>query len=415
MAAIFSIILLLCAVAGTVLRIKRLPNWIIPLVAMVIYLVFYNYSSVELKHFLSYLTKPLLFVLAIVPMAKLLDDYGFFKIVTKLVYRNRHSDLKLYLVSILTVATMNLDAGVSLQTPLAMDTIDIQVKENKNYNRMGILYQPVIAALLASSFLPISNLTNLIVISAANLSVIDFLIYLGIPSLIGLFVSWQFYKIRFHKVNSNIKSEELSNSEKRLLIIGSVFLAVCLVGFILGDKIGLYPYMVALIGNLVLLLIPLVFREHLRYSGLSSSFKTLIKSMPYGTCIIAVALSVLSFGFSNYFKIEKFFVGPGLITLVQVIIISMILANLLGNLSTVLVFAPFLDHISKASLLSIIFAVNMGPCLLMSGSLAALLWLKQVRDRNYGVNLKSYIENMAPICLPALAVSEVLLQLLIRI
>ena len=136
MAAIFSIILLLCAVAGTVLRIKRLPNWIIPLVAMVIYLVFYNYSSVELKHFLSYLTKPLLFVLAIVPMAKLLDDYGFFKIVTKLVYRNRHSDLKLYLVSILTVATMNLDAGVSLQTPLAMDTIDIQVKENKNYNRI---------------------------------------------------------------------------------------------------------------------------------------------------------------------------------------------------------------------------------------------------------------------------------------
>ncbi len=415
MPAVFSIILLLVAVAGTVVKVKKVPNWCISLLCMVIYLSFYSYSVHNLNHFLSYLIKPLLFVLAIVPMAKLLDDYGFFRIVTKLVYRNKHSDLKLFLVSILTVATMNLDAGVSLQTPLAIETIDVQTKENPNYSSLGILYQPVIAALLASSFLPISNLTNLIVISAANLTVVDFLIYLGIPSLIGLAVSWQFYKIKFGKVNSNIKSEQLTKSEKHLLKIGSVFLFICLIGFVLGQKIGIYPYMVAIGGNIVLLLFPLVFKEHIRYLGIKNSVSTLAKAMPYGTCIIAVSLSVLAFGFSNYFKIERFFIGNSLLTLLQVVIITAVLANVLGNLSTVLVYAPFLMHISKGSLLSIIFAVNMGPCLLMSGSLATLLWMKQCRDKNYPITSKKYISNMAPICIPALIISTLFLQLFIRV
>ncbi len=415
MAAAFSIVLLLCAVGGTVVKIKKIPNWVISFLCMAIYLGIYSYSVPDLRHFLSYLIKPLLFVLAIVPMAKLLDDYGFFRTVTKLVYRNKHSDLKLYIVSILTVATMNLDAGVSLQTPLAMDTIDIQTKENRNYRSRGILYQPVIAALLASSFLPISNLTNLIVISAANLSVIDFLIYLGIPSLAGLFLSWQFYKIKFGKINQSIKSEELTFVEKQFLIIGSVFLGLCLVGFVVGSKFGIDPFMVAIAGNIVLLVSPLFFKNKINYRGLSSNVKTIFKAMPYGTCIIAISLSVLAFGFSNYFNIEQFFIGSSLLTLIQVILISAILANLLGNLSTVLVFAPFLDHISKDSLLSIIFAVNMGPCLLMSGSLAALLWFKQVRDRKFPVNLKSYVSTMVPICIPALVVSEFLLQVFIRI
>ena len=52
MAAAFSIVLLLCAVGGTVVKIKKIPNWVISFLCMAIYLGIYSYSVPDLRHFL---------------------------------------------------------------------------------------------------------------------------------------------------------------------------------------------------------------------------------------------------------------------------------------------------------------------------------------------------------------------------
>ena len=74
----------------------------------------------------------------------------------------------------------NLDASVILLTPLY-----IQVARQTGRHPFALAFQPVLLACLASSALPVSNLTNLIAASDAGANTIDFVTKLAVPSLVA--------------------------------------------------------------------------------------------------------------------------------------------------------------------------------------------------------------------------------------
>ena len=119
---------------------------------------------------------PLAFVVFAVPFAVLLDRFGFF---TDLTRRAGPGGLGLgtaWVLAGLVVALLNLDAAVVLLTPL-------YVRSAARSGRSPVLlgFQPLLLSCLASSALPISNLTNLIVLGRVHRSGTEFASVMALP------------------------------------------------------------------------------------------------------------------------------------------------------------------------------------------------------------------------------------------
>lgn len=85
----------------------------------------------------------------------------------------------------LVTTVFNLDASIVLLTPLYL-----RIARLHGLDPLATAFQPVLLAALASSALPVSNLTNLIVAEHLDVSVVDFIVRLGPASAIACLVGW---------------------------------------------------------------------------------------------------------------------------------------------------------------------------------------------------------------------------------
>src|SRR5690349_6012006 len=123
----------------------------------------------------------LLFLCAGVPLAALLDRLGFFDAIASAI-EQRWDDvpvLALWILAAATTGVLNLDTTVVLLTPLY-----IRLARRGGADPLAVAAVPLVLASLASSFLPVSNLTTLIAVERVDLSVGDVVAHLGLPSLV---------------------------------------------------------------------------------------------------------------------------------------------------------------------------------------------------------------------------------------
>ena len=97
-----------------------------------------------------------------------------------------------WILAAAVVALLNLDAAVVLLTPLYVRTA-----RRPGLDPLMLAFQPVLLAMLASSVLPISNLTNLIVASHFSLTSTQFVGHLLLPSVVACGVGWIVYRMVF--------------------------------------------------------------------------------------------------------------------------------------------------------------------------------------------------------------------------
>lgn len=108
----------------------------------------------------------LAFLLAGVPLAALLDRLGYFDAVAAEIARRRPElpVLTLWMLAAATTVVRNLDTTIVLLTPLYL-----QLARRAGVDPLPVVLIPLVLAGLASSVLPVSNLTTLIVALAADL------------------------------------------------------------------------------------------------------------------------------------------------------------------------------------------------------------------------------------------------------
>src|SRR2546428_495183 len=97
---------------------------------------------------------PIAFLIVAVPLAALLDRLGFFAAGAAVVGRGRHLALGLWVLGALVTTILNLDASVVLLTPLY-----VRIARRCGLDPLALAFQPVLLSCLASSALPVSNLT----------------------------------------------------------------------------------------------------------------------------------------------------------------------------------------------------------------------------------------------------------------
>jgi arsenical pump membrane protein len=378
--AALTIVAMLVGVAGAVGRPFRLPAWVVPAGVAVVVLAAGGISVSSARHALSELGDPLAFLLAAVPLAVLLDRLGFFTTVADRITGRSSSVGGLWVLAALVTTVLNLDAAVVLLTPLY-----VSIAGRLGRDPLLVAAQPVLLACLASSALPVSNLTNLIAASATGAGTPDFLAHLGLPSLAATSVGWWRYRAMLRRsavvpVTVGGLADDDGARGRRALVVGGTVVVGVLVGFTLGRSVGLAPWEVALAGDAVLIGVEVGTRTARQQWGNGAVWRAVPwRAVPAGTAVVAGSLAVLAAAAVVHLPVDQLIGGTSVPDPARTAGVAAAGANVVNNLPALLVALPAAGPGVTPSLWAVLLGVNMGPVIVVTGSLASLLWLDALR------------------------------------
>jgi arsenical pump membrane protein len=320
--------------------------------------------------------EPLAFVAVAVPLAVLLDEVGFFSALAERAAGRRNLGRSLRLLAAATTALLNLDAAIVLLTPLY-----VRVARRTGNDALSFSLMPVLLACLASSFLPVSNLTNLIAADLHDLGPQDFLAHLALPSAVAVWIGWRCYS-RVYPSRDDAGTPH--PVDRHALRVGGAAAGALVVGLTAATAAGAAAWVVALF---VL-------------AGLAAVRRSVPwRAAPVGIVVIALALAILT---EAAFDDVPHLHGLSILELAGVVGVFAVAANLCNNLPAALIgLGP--AHATGGAVWALLLGVNAGPVLLVTGSLASLLWLDSARRLELDVGPREFARVGARVGLPALA------------
>jgi arsenical pump membrane protein len=382
--SVLAVVLLAIGLAGAILRPAHLPVWVLPVIAAAVAVATGVVDGSHLHDVLRPLAAPLAFVLVAVPLAASLDHVGVFDELAGFAARSRHVVGALWILAFLVVALLNLDAAVVLLTPLYARTAVLV-----DVDPIALVFQPVLLASLASGVLVVSNLTNLLAASRLSLHNTDFLGHLALPSLVASTVGWFAYR-RVFPVRARVL-EERRPVDRRALVLGLGTIALFLFLLLGGEPLGLPAWVAALAAEAVLLV---------------ATRRAPWRNVPVGTVVLAGALAVLAAGVASELPHVFTSLGAGGFEGFGAGVLS---ANVLNNLPAVLV---GVTHVSvRSHVWPLLLGVNLGPLLLLTGSLAGLLWQAGARRAGVEIDAVRYSRVGAAVGVPAMVAAALVLRL----
>jgi arsenical pump membrane protein len=220
--------------------------------------------------------------------------------------------------------------------------------------------------------------------------------HLALPSLAATSVGWWRYRRVLHPdrmaaapVDAGARGVRgPGGNQRRALILGGVVVALVLVGFVGGRPIGIQPWMVALGADLVLL----VMTRQVPW-----------RDIPLGTAIVAGSLGVLAAAAVAHLHVNRVVGGSSTASLARTVGVTAAAANAVNNLPALLVSLPAVGHHPTPALWAVLVGVNMGPVLLVTGSLASLLWLDALGRLGVAAHARDFARIGFQVGLPAAA------------
>ncbi|MEY2463803.1 MAG: hypothetical protein QOH64_1941 [Acidimicrobiaceae bacterium] len=386
MVAVAAAGLLALAVIGAVARPRGLAEWVAPAVCVALAVAVGAARGSELSDAGTALAAPLAFLLLALPMATLLDDAGVFTAAAAVAAGSRRAELGLWVLAAVTVALCNLDAAVVLLTPLY-----VRIARLRGADPLGYALQPALLACLASSALPVSNLTNLVVVADTGVGAGALLAALGPPTLVACTVGWFAWRRCWGSPPRRVDVEV--PIDRAPLRLGACTAAYLVVGFTGGAEVGVPAWAVVAVAVLVLS----VRARRLPW-----------RAVPVGTAVLAFALAVLAIAAAPAVHLDRLLDGA---SGVRAAVVGAGLANIASNLPVVVVGLRSLGpDPSTVAVWGLLLGVNAGPTLLVTGSLSGLLWLTTVRREGLDVGAGDYFQAGVRVGLPAFAAAVLVLS-----
>ena len=371
---------LLAAVLGfAVVRPRGLPEATAAVPAAVIAVVAGLVPFTAARAELGSLLPTVAFLAAVLVLAHLADAEGVFRYagaVAARVSRGRPVRLlgTVFAVAAVVTAALSLDATVVLLTPVVFVTA-AQVGARPRPH----VYACTHLANSASLLLPVSNLTNLLALSASGLGFVAFARLMALPWVAVVLVEYAAFRLFFA---ADLAAPGARITEGQPDPVGAprfalTVLALTLAGFALAEPLGLQPAWAAAAGALVLAV------PRLRRSPSAAGPLLLETNPPFLAFVLALAVVVLAVRQQGLDRLVAHVTphGTSLAALLGVAVLAAVLANLLNNLPATLVLLPAVAH-APALVLAVLVGVNVGPNLTYVGSLATLLWRQILHARD---------------------------------
>jgi len=335
-----------------------------------------------------------LFLAGMMLLSEIAREQGVFDWIASVAVHHARSSstrlfLLLYLSGIAVTVCLSNDATAIVLTPAVLASV-----RRARVNPLPFLFACAMIANAASFVLPISNPANLVVFHNGMPPLSRWLVAFLLPSLASIFITYIVLRLYFRRgLNSPVDASSdpvVLTANGKLVLLGLILVvAVLLTASALGEDLGL-PTFVAAVAITAILLI-----------RTRSAPTPILKQISWSTITLVAALFILVEAMQSIgvlaFTQRALLAAQHLAAPIAALAVGFtvgIANNLINNLPLGLIAANALTLTHTTGLLRdvTLIAIDLGPNLSVTGSLATILWLLALRREGLNVTFLDFLK-----------------------
>ncbi len=355
--------------------------------------------------------------IGIIILSMVLDEIGFFEwAAIKMAKLSGGSGNKMFvyilLLGALVAAFFANDGAALILTPILLAKM--------KYLKMKPL--PIFAFLMAGGFigdsasnpLVISNLTNIVTAGYFEIGFVEYAKNMFLPNLLSIAASITVLWIYFRKdIPLRVDVSELPKAasvikNQTMFKLSWFFLALLMVGYLLGDYYKLPISLFALGGALIFLAIA----NH--YKAVKPIMT--IKAAPWQVVWFSIGLYIVVYGLKNAGLtdivaswIAALQTQGDTVAIIGTGFLAAVISSVMNNMPTIMIMDIAIDQVgyvgNEALVYANILGSNLGPKMTPIGSLATLLWLHVLAQKGVKIGWWEYMKVGLVITPPVLLVA----------
>lgn len=369
--------------------------------------------------------KIVIFFLTFAFISTTLDDLGFFEyLATRAIKKSKGNANKLFLYLFILSAIISFFAA----NDVVILTLTPFIIYMAKYIKLDIephLIAMFIVANTSSIAMLSGNPTNLIVANVYNISYLNNLLIMIIPTLAGLLTEYIILKKLFKKelnkktklTHKSLNKKFFTNEEGTKIKILLIILALSLIGFSLSHVIGIEIWIISTIAAIAGIIIA-------RLNPIKR-----ISRLPWNVIILMISLFMLLSGFIQLGIIEKIvnYIQPitstGSFSLAMIVtFVSTGVAGILNNIPSTTILSnignslTFVEPIKRQLVArGILIASNLAANVTILGSLAGIMWYSFIRESKLKIKIWELTKYGIITTIPTIIIMLLILYLELKI
>ncbi len=339
-----------------------------------------------------------LILIALMVISTFLDDYGFFEFCAVKAMQFAGGDTKklfiyTYVVTCIITAVTSNDIAILTLTPIIL-----KFCRRAELNAKPFMYSFFFAANIASMFLYIGNLTNILIGDAFKLGYFDFTAYMFLPTMAAIIVNFAiFYYIYRDSLKEPYKESGEVNAgalikNKAMVAVGLVVLAFVIIGCGFANWLLLPLSVVTTVGAVAIYIAE---RKPVKRTGRISwkvvvfvlSLFIVVKGLEVSGVNAIIGSAILSVVGQNPVY-ATFFIS----------MVSAFMCNVVNNIPMTAMMVPITSSIAMtpkmamAMAYSLVIGSNLGANITVTGALAGILWLECAKVEKWSTGVSEFIK-----------------------
>jgi arsenical pump membrane protein len=386
-------------------------------------------SMQQLKMAMELLSLPVITIVSLMTIVLVAEQAGLFDVITRMIAKTAGGDPKklftlLFFSGTLTGTLFTNDAAILIFTPLVFSLVEEVQTDWQGSNKLPFYFGVLYVANLVGA-LVIANPINIVVARIIGIDFISYACWMMAPAVLSMIASYIGLRLFFRKsfpTSCKIPVRTEARVESRAFLrVCAVVLVLTLIGFFTQGITGIPVWAVASAGALI----SLVARGLL--AG-EKSLKPIVKGIGWDVLVFLVGIFIVVLGArnaglaENVRKLLAWFGGGNFYQLTFATgFVAAFSSALFDNHPTANIMSWVirdfnLPHLqTKFLAFAALIGGDLGPRMSPIGSLAALMWLRLLRDRGVNIPYRYFLRINVPVTLVTVLLSIIVLSIEIAI